>query len=60
MNLGIFEIVLILLVGVIIFGANKIPAVMGDFGKGIRNFKQGLRGPADADDRPNETAPPKA
>ncbi len=60
MNLGIFEIVLILLVGVIIFGANKIPAVMGDFGKGIRNFKQGLRGPADAENSSDGSAPPKA
>ena len=57
MNLGFFEIILILLVGVIIFGANKIPAVMGDFGKGIRNFKQGLRASAD---KPDDPAPPKA
>lgn len=60
MNLGIFEIVLILLVGVIIFGANKLPTVMGDFGKGIRNFKQGLRGSADADTGSDGSAPPKA
>ena len=43
MNFGIWEILLILLVGVIIFGAGKLPTVMGDLGKGIKNFKDGIR-----------------
>lgn len=43
MNFGIWEILLILLVGAIIFGAGKLPTVMGDLGKGIKNFKEGIK-----------------
>ena len=35
--------VLVLLVVVILFGAGKIPRVMGDVAKGIKNFKAGLK-----------------
>jgi sec-independent protein translocase protein TatA len=27
----------------ILFGAGKLPRVMGDFAKGIRNFKAGMK-----------------
>ena len=50
MNFGIWEILLILLVGVIIFGAGKLPTVMGDLGKGIKNFKEGIKDSADKPD----------
>jgi sec-independent protein translocase protein TatA len=43
MGLGIWELVLILLIVVVIFGAGKLPKVMGDVGKGIRNLKDGLK-----------------
>ena len=35
MTFGIWQIVLIVLVVVLVFGAGKIPRVMGDFAKGI-------------------------
>jgi sec-independent protein translocase protein TatA len=35
--------VVVLLVVVIVFGAGKIPRVMGDFAKGIKSFKAGLK-----------------
>jgi sec-independent protein translocase protein TatA len=62
MNFGIWEILLILLVGVIIFGAGKLPTVMGDLGKGIKNFKSSLDGSADASAvKPSdERTPPSA
>lgn len=47
MSIGIWQVVLILLVVVIIFGAGKLPRVMGDLAKGIRNFKEGMREPED-------------
>ena len=32
-------------------GRGKVSAIMGDFGKGLRNFKTGLKGPdGEADD----------
>jgi len=43
MSFGIWQIVLIVLVVVLVFGANKIPRVMGDFAKGIKSFKAGMK-----------------
>lgn len=39
---GIWQILLIVLVVLLIFGAGKLPNVMGDLAKGVRNFKKGL------------------
>ena len=36
------ELILILIIVVIFFGVGKLPKIMGDFGKGIKNFKKGL------------------
>lgn len=52
MSLGIWQIVLILLIVLIIFGAGKLPKVMGDVAKGVRNFKSGLKD--DSDDQGGE------
>lgn len=41
--IGFGEIALIVLVVLIVFGAGKLPNVMGDLGKGMRSFKEGLR-----------------
>ena len=43
MSFGIWQIVLIVLVVVLVFGANKIPRVMGEFAKGIKSFKAGMK-----------------
>jgi sec-independent protein translocase protein TatA len=43
MNIGIWQVVLVLLIVVILFGAGKLPKVMGDVAKGVKNFKAGLR-----------------
>jgi sec-independent protein translocase protein TatA len=53
MSLGITEILVILLIVGVIFGAGKLPKVMGDFGKGIRNFKDGLKGSGEEGDAPD-------
>jgi sec-independent protein translocase protein TatA len=37
------EILLLLLVVMIFFGAGKLPNVMGDLGKGLRAFKDGMK-----------------
>lgn len=44
MGIGIKEIIIVLLVVLIVFGAGKLPRVMGDLGRGLRNFKDGLKG----------------
>ncbi len=51
MSIGIWQIVLILVVVLIVFGAGKLPSVMGDVGKGMKNFKQGLNGEDGDDDK---------
>lgn len=33
----------VLAVILIVFGAGKLPSVMGDLAKGIKNFKQGMK-----------------
>lgn len=43
MSLGIGQILIILLIVLVIFGAGKLPKVMGDLGKGLRAFKDGVR-----------------
>lgn len=44
MGLSIWKLILILVIVFIIFGAGKLPKVMGDLGKGIRAMKKGLQG----------------
>ncbi len=41
-NLGFTEIMLILLVVLLLFGAKRLPEVGASFGKGIREFKRSL------------------
>lgn len=51
---GPWELILILLIVVMIFGAKRIPEIMGGLGKGIKSFKKSM----DSDDAPDLT--PKA
>jgi sec-independent protein translocase protein TatA len=44
MHLGWLEIVGILLIVIIIFGVGRISKIGSEFGNGIRNFREGLRG----------------
>lgn len=43
MSIGFWQVVLILAIVLIIFGAGKLPRVMGDLAKGIKTFKAGMR-----------------
>ncbi|MFA6980275.1 MAG: twin-arginine translocase TatA/TatE family subunit [Ignavibacteriaceae bacterium] len=42
-NIGTTEIILILLVVVLLFGAKKIPELAQGIGKGIKEFKKGMK-----------------
>jgi sec-independent protein translocase protein TatA len=54
MNIGIWQIALIVLAIVILFGLGKLPTVMGDVGRGIRNFKKGLSDNDTLDDKSDD------
>jgi sec-independent protein translocase protein TatA len=41
-NLGAPELMIILLIVLLLFGANKVPQMMKGFGQGIREFKKGM------------------
>ena len=52
--IGIPELLLILLIVVIIFGARRLPELGKGLGEGIRNFKRGLGG-KDAQDKKSDS-----
>lgn len=43
-NIGFWEILLIAAIVVLLFGAKRIPELASGIGKGIANFKKGMRG----------------
>jgi len=45
------ELWIILFVGVLLFGATRIPTMMRSLGSGIVEFKKGLRGELDDEDK---------
>lgn len=58
-NIGFTEILILLLVFVLFFGARRIPEIGASIGKGIREFKNSLRDGGESNDRvapPNPTS----
>lgn len=43
-NLGTGEIIIIAIVVLLLFGGKKIPELMKGIGKGVKNFKDGVKG----------------
>ena len=52
---SIWHWIIVLLIVIVLFGRGRISEIMGDFGKGIKSFKQGLN---DEDSKPVQ--PPAA
>ena len=48
-GLGIPELVIIFLIVLVLFGANKIPKIAKDIGGGIREFKKSINNDHDVD-----------
>jgi sec-independent protein translocase protein TatA len=53
MSVGFWQVALVLLIVLILFGAGKLPRLMGDLAKGIKSFKAGMK-----DDEPAQAAEP--
>ena len=43
-NLGTGEIIIIAIIVLLLFGGKKIPELMEGIGKGVKNFKDGVKG----------------
>ena len=43
-NLGTGEIIIIAIIVLLLFGGQKIPELMKGIGKGVKNFKDGVKG----------------
>lgn len=41
--LSISHLIVLLIIILVVFGAGKLPNVMGDIGKGIRNFRHNIK-----------------
>ena len=53
-KLGLPELLIILVIVILIFGANRLPEIGRGIGKGIRNFKDANKG-EDRDDKDQRT-----
>ncbi|MCM0755853.1 twin-arginine translocase TatA/TatE family subunit [Desulfovibrio aminophilus] len=58
-GIGMSELLIILLIVVVIFGAKKLPEIGGGLGKAIKNFKKATSEPEEIDVTPNKGAPKK-
>ena len=54
MNVGPFQILIIALVILVLFGRGRMSEMMGDFGKGVKSFRKGLN---DDDEKKAEPSP---
>lgn len=56
-NLSGSEILILMLIVLLVFGANRLPEAGRAVGKGLREFKRALNETRDAVERPDETPP---
>ena len=52
MSLGPWQLIIIALVILVLFGRGRISEMMGDFGKGINSFKKGMNESAETPAKP--------
>lgn len=54
---GTQELIILLVIVLLVFGANKLPKIAKDIGSGIREFKKSISG--EADDKKSESSDSK-
>lgn len=54
-----WQLILIVLLAIMLFGANRIPKMMRNLGKGVHSFKQGLAEAQEEINKPVDKAPAK-
>jgi len=56
MSIGFWQIAIVVVLVVLLFGRGKISSLMGDVAKGIKSFKKGMKDPVqDSSDSPSST-----
>ena len=58
-RIGPWEIALVLVIILIVFGVGKLPQVGGAIGKGLRAFRKGQRGEDEEEEEVEEPKPKK-
>ena len=53
MSIGIWQIAIVVVLVVLLFGRGKISSLMGDVAKGIKSFKKGMSDSPDSPDQNN-------
>ena len=43
MSIGAGQLLIILVIILVLFGAGKLPQVMSDLGKGLKSFREGMK-----------------
>jgi len=51
MGIGFVEVLIIVVVLLLIFGAGKIPKIAKDLGAGVREFKKGMKDEPDSGEK---------
>jgi sec-independent protein translocase protein TatA len=57
-NLGLPEIMLVLVIVLLVFGAKRLPEIGASFGKGIREFKRSISDASNAVSGDDSATPP--
>ena len=57
-QVGIGQLVIVLVIVLVLFGAGRLPEIGDALGKGIRNFKRATRGEDDVDVTPDSADKP--
>jgi len=53
-GIGMPELVVILIIAILVFGATRLPEIGSGVGKAIRNFKKSIKEPPEIDVTPTE------
>jgi len=56
-GLGMQELIIILVIVIVLFGAKRLPELAGGIGKAIKNFKKSMSEPDEIDITPKKQVP---
>ena len=56
MTPSIWQLLIVLVIVLLLFGRGKIPQLMGDMAKGVKAFKKGMSNEKNDDDTNNDTS----